>query len=48
MMLETLRANVERSGACTRDAEIKFVDPTKAVGTARPLIEEIWTEERLA
>jgi hypothetical protein len=48
LMLETFSVKVERIGACTRDAEIKFVEPVNCVGTARPLIEETWSEERVA
>jgi hypothetical protein len=30
------------------EAEMKFVEPVKATGTARPLMEETWSEERVA
>lgn len=40
LIVDMLSARVERIGAWTREAERKLVDPVKAVGTARPLMEE--------
>ncbi len=42
---ETLRASVDATDVCTRDAERKFVEPVNCVGTARPLMLETVMEE---